>query len=191
MKNRRKILKRIGLFVVIPLVVTILATSIIFHDALDYLLIRGLVTSAVHEFRKCQTRLLIKTDHQALLQACRKLSKQVAEGDLLPGRYGVRAGRHPKASQFPRTILNLAPIAVSIENDGRVFLEMYSGLEGGRLYAVAFPENYTLPYSFTEDHVKIIDGLWYYDDGLTGNPEHQKEIEELIQKAKGKTKKEG
>ena len=182
-KDRRKIFKRIGLFVVIPLVVIILATCIMFQDALSYLFIRGLVFSTEREFRKYQARLLCETDHQALLQACRELSRQITEGkdDLKPGRYGVRVNRHPEASRFPQPILNLAPIAVSINDDLHVRLEMYSGLGGGRLGAIAFPEDHELPLGFREDHVELVIGLWYYDDGLI-YPDHKKEIEELLGK---------
>lgn len=184
MKVKRKTLKRIGLGTAIVLVVVLSATFIMFEDALSYLLIRGSVFSAAREFRKCQTRLLYETDHQALLQACRELSRQVAEGELSPARYGVRVDRHSEVSRFPHDILDLAPIAVSIEDDGCVWLEMYSGLGGGRLSVVAFPEGYKLARGFEDDHVELVDGLWYYDDGLTGDPEHKKEIEAILKKRK-------
>jgi hypothetical protein len=184
MKDKRKTLKRIVLCAAIVLVAVLSATFIMFDDALGYLLIRGLVFTSVREFRKCQTRLIYETDHQALLQACRELSRQAAEGELSLGRYGVRVGRHPEASRFPHHILDLAPIAVSIEVDGSVRLEMYSGLGGGRLGATAFPEDYKLVRGFEDNHVELVDGLWYYDDGLTGNPKHKKEIEAILKKRK-------
>ena len=161
MKDKRKNLKRIGLGATIILVVVLSATFIMFDDALSYLFIRGLVFTSVSEFRKCQTRLLYETDHQALLQACRELSR------------------------FPHHILDLSPIAVSTKDNGCVWLEMYSGLGGGRLGVIAFPEDYRPARGFEDDHVEIVDGLWYYDDGLTGgDPEYKKEIEAMLKKRK-------
>ena len=85
--------------------------------------------------------LLCKTDHHALLDACNKLSKQVAQGNLKPGEYEVRIYPDPEVSKFPRPILDLSPSYVYIdENDsGRVMIEMLGGL--GHFGVLAYTEN--------------------------------------------------
>ena len=135
-----------------------------------------------------KVHLLCKTDHQALLEACNKLSEQVAKGNLKPGEYGVRIGPDPEVSKFPRPILDLSPSYVYIdENDsGRVLIEMLGGLIG-HFGVLAYTEDYKKPYrTYSYGDKELIPGLWYYDDGYRDNPEYEKIIEALTQKGKMK-----
>jgi len=63
-------------------------------------------------------------------------------------------------------------------------LEMMGGLDHFGVYA--YPEDYKPPphAGFELGDKKLIDGLWYYDDGYRGNPEYGKRIEALLQKRK-------
>jgi len=133
--------------------------------------------------------LLYETDHQALLEACRELSRQVDEGKLEPGMYGLGLNptRDPKMRQFPQLILDLAPVRVDIEKDGQVVLIMSSIV----MYGVcAFPEDYEGSvdelYKYGDEAwgIELIDGLWYYDEDFQKHPEHKKEVEELLKKRK-------
>jgi hypothetical protein len=54
--------------------------------------------------------LLYETDHQALLEACRELSRQVATGRLEPRSYRIHGDPDPESRQFPRLILDLDPL---------------------------------------------------------------------------------
>ena len=135
--------------------------------------------------KRLQVRLLCKTDHQVLLDACRKISRQVAAGDLNPGDYNIRYGpRLPEVSRFPKPILDLGPRDVFIDKDGRVILEMLVG-RVGHFGVKAYTEGYKKPIiNFKYGDKKLIDGLWYYDDGYVGNPEYDKKIEALIRRGK-------
>jgi len=135
-----------------------------------------------------KVRLLCKTDHQALLEACNKLSKQVAKGNLKPGKYMVRIDPDPEVSKFPRPILDLRPTYVYIdENDsGRVLIEMLGGLLG-HFGVLAYTEDYKKPYrTYSYGDKELIPKLWYYDDGYRDNPEYDKKVDALMQKGKMK-----
>jgi len=138
-----------------------------------------------HQAERMRVHLLCETDHEVLLEACRELSRQVAKGDLKPGRYWVRMHADPETSKFPQPILNLAPTYVYIDENytGRVMLEMLGGL--GHFGVQAYPEDYKKPYpTYQYGDKELIPGLWYYDDGYRGHPEYDKRIEALIQKRK-------
>jgi len=127
-----------------------------------------------------RVHLLYKTDHQVLLDACRELSRRAAAGDLKYGKYDVRSDSHP-----PQLILDLGPNHVFIRYDGRVMLEMMGGLDHFGVYA--YPEDYKKPpvIGFKLGDKKLIDGLWYYDDGYRVRPEdYDKRIEALRPKGK-------
>lgn len=136
---------------------------------------------------RSRVQLLCKTDHQDLLKACRDLSRQVAEGDLSPGDYGIRDGRRSREiSSFPKQILNLRPNCVYIDKDGRVVLTFAYG-RLGRFGVQAYPKDYEnykesiIKFTYG-GHRELIPGLWYYDDGYVDNPEYDKKIEALLQK---------
>ena len=139
---------------------------------------------AAQQAKRTQVRLLCKTDHQALLKACRDLSKEVPGGNLKPGRYYLSGSDPaPEASEFPQPILDLWPSYVFIHDDGCVKLEMLGGLS--HFGVSAYPEDYEEPFhGFEYGDIELIDGLWYYDDEYKGHPEYQKRIEALIQKGK-------
>ena len=135
------------------------------------------------DVQELRTRLLYETDHQALLDACREISKQVARGDLKKNQYWIRQDRDPETSYFPEVILDLEPKYVYIDQEGRVMVEMLARVLHFGVYA--YPEDYEYegPISNYGDK-ELIPGLWYYDDGYRHNPEYDKRIEALLQKRK-------
>lgn len=133
---------------------------------------------------RMQVRLLCKTDHRALLQACRELSRRASIGELRTGRYRVGFFRRsPVVSGFPQPILDLRPTSVYIDPTGRVMVEMLGGLGHFGVYAYPADFNERWP-NFEYRNRELIPGLWYYDDGYDGNPRYQKKIEELLKKRK-------
>ena len=134
--------------------------------------------------RRCRVKLLYKTDHQALLVACRELSKKVTDGNMANGRYELRSGSDRWIKGIPRPILDLRPSYAYINYNGRVILEMAGGLDHFGVYA--YPEDYEKPPHASEElgHKKLLEGLWYYDDGYLVQPEdYEKRIEALRPKA--------
>ena len=141
-------------------------------------------------FYGIKTRLLCETDHQALLEACNELSRQVAQGKLKSGKYEMIFNPDSEVSKFPQPILKLRPRYVYIdENDcGRVMIEMTGGLEI-HFGVLAYTEDFKAPYKdFEYGNKELILRLWYYDDGYRDNPKYEKKIDALIQKGKKSNK---
>ena len=135
-----------------------------------------------------KVRLLCKTDHQALLDACNELSKQLAKGDLKAGQYKVFICPDKEVSRFPRPILELRPRYVYIHESGRVLIEM-TGAFLLHFGVCAYPEDFKVPFKgFQYGDKELIPRLWYYDDGYIGHREYDKHINRLIQKGKAKQK---
>jgi len=177
---KRKILKAIVIAAVIILAVVIFVGYMVG----DYLITYGTVFFGVRDAQRKQVCLLYKTDHQALLKACRELSRRVAAKDLKPGKYWIRTDRDPVASQFPQPILDLKPNYVYIDEDdsGRVMLEMHGGF--AHFGVLAYVEDYKKPSWSKYGDKELVPGLWYYDDGYNENPEYDKIIEVLRPKGK-------
>lgn len=146
----------------------------------------GSMIKEVIKTRQIRARLLSETDHQALLEACRKISKEVSAGNLDPNRYIVRYKPDPEISQFPQLVLDVEPLYIDIYSDGRVSLEISGALH--HCGVTAYPENYKKPIeNFKFGDKKIIDGLWYYEHGY--NPKYEdKWIESMLKKGKRRRK---
>ncbi|MBW7989770.1 MAG: hypothetical protein FVQ84_07120, partial [Planctomycetes bacterium] len=142
---KRKTLKAIVIAALIILAVVIFVGYMVG----DYLIIHGPVFFGIRDAQRKQASLLYKTDHQALLKACRELSRRVAAGDLKPGEYRIRTYLVPGVSKFPQPILDLKPNYVYIdENDsGRVMIEMHGGF--AHFGVLAYTEDYKKP-SYSE-----------------------------------------
>ena len=140
-----------------------------------------LMKTAVKEEKQRKVHLLSETDHQALLEACRELSGRVSAGDLEANNYLFRYKPHPETLRFPQLILDLEPMRISIKSDRSIRVEMHGGYH--HYGVIAYPENFEKPsHSFKYGDKKIIDGLWYYEDGY--NPKYDKKIDALIKKGK-------
>jgi hypothetical protein len=178
--NKTKNLKVIIIVTVIILAVVIF----IGYMVGDFLIIHSSVFFGIRDVQRKKIQLLYKTDHQALLKACRELSRRVAEGDLKPKTYRIRKDRDPLASSFPQPILNLKPNYVYIDesHSGRAMLEMYGGF--AHFGVIAYTEDYKKPSWSKYGDKKLIEGLWYYDDGYNENPDYDKIIETLRPKEK-------
>ncbi len=131
--------------------------------------------------RQKRERLLSDTDHQALLEACREISREIFSGNLPPSRYFIYPEPVPEVSMFPQLILDLEPMFIETGSDGRVGV----GMQGGWHHygVIAYPVNFTKPCeNFKYGDKRILDGLWYYEDDY--DEALDKRIEELLQKRK-------
>ena len=130
-----------------------------------------------------QVRLLCETDHKALLDACREISRMVAEGELKKYKYNVRENPDPEISSFPQVILDLEPTYIDLDPKGRVTVELCGGLD--HFGVNVFTEDFKPPVrNFYYGGRELVPGLWFYDDGYHNNPEYDKKIETLLQKRK-------
>ncbi|MFH1717862.1 MAG: hypothetical protein ABIF19_10960 [Planctomycetota bacterium] len=173
--------KKIILIIVAGLTI-IFAASLIFLYLTDfgagvrYFLREGEKTRERYE------RLMCDTDYQALLEGCRELSQMRARGKLLKDEYMVRDNPVAETLHLPQAILDVQPTNVYIGSDGRVAVELGGGLHHFGVYG--YPDDYKEPVSdFKYGNRKLIDGLWYYEDGYE-EVAHQKRIEALKQRHK-------
>ncbi len=142
-----------------------------------------------YQGRHLRTRLLCETDHQALLDACRELSRQVKSGKLEPRSYSVRRRPDPEVVQFPETIRGLRPDHVAIDRiDGHVNIMMSAGWDNFGMYA--YPEDFKERFPSEYHDRELLKGLWYYDDLYKhgGRDGYDKEIDAMLSKC-GKLKK--
>jgi len=73
-----------------------------------------LVIVEIKKGQQRQVRLLCETDHQALLEACREISRMFADGELKKYKYMVRINPDPEISSFPQVIIDLEPTYIDI-----------------------------------------------------------------------------
>lgn len=148
-----------------------------------YLYYTGYVEPGIRMGRKVdelRMRLLCEADHQALLEACRDYSRKVMNARLKSGAHFV-----PEESQFPEVIRALRPRHVSCDQNGVVKIGMYTGWWPLGVYA--YPEGYRKPSRGYGDR-ELLEGLWYYEDGYSVDPNaYDKMIDELLRKG-GKLK---
>jgi hypothetical protein len=182
-REKRKNPIRTILIVSISLVIGITYFYVFYTEFPVMLYIRALVSHSVKEARQDRERLLCKTDYRILLDACRDILKQVDKGELKPGKYYVRRDPSPEVSHFPKQILDLKPSCIYVHDRSCISLEMLGGLDHFGVKAYSEDFNKSSPDYVYRDR-KLIEGLWYYDDGYRGNPEYDKVIDEVINKNK-------
>ncbi len=96
-------------------------------------------------------QLLCNTEYQALLQACRDLSKKVESGELEANIYYISNSIHqPVVSRFSPLILNLDPAYVVLDGNGCVIIAI------SRFGVRAYSEDYTKPRPDFEYGDKIL-----------------------------------
>jgi hypothetical protein len=149
------------------------------------------VFTKMHKEDQRLRHLLCETDYQALLKACRELSQRVAAGDLEPKTYVFRyewsrivwrPRPDPEAASFPKPLLDLDPILVEIDRDGRVWVALLTSVV--RQGVFAYPENYRAPGD-SLGKVELIPGLWFWDDQYQpGDPGIGTYVDRLIREGK-------
>lgn len=128
-----------------------------------------------HNIERRLVHLLCETDHQALLEACRDVSRRAARGEYEAGRaYAIR--RHPGRYSFPQAILDVDPLFVIIGGDGLVWVEMFWLPSHG---VVAYPDDYQGTRHV--GNIELIPGLRYYDEDYhSDNPKRMKFIDGIL-----------
>ena len=125
-----------------------------------------------------QMRLLLyETDHKELLEACRQVMQKAVQGKWELREYRVRTKTDPLADKLPTAILRLNPTYVFIDKD-LIHIEMLGGMR--HFGVIAYAENYKKMNELQEyGDKKLIDGLWYYDDGYQEIKNYEQVIEAL------------
>ena len=183
-KNRGIVSNRniVGL-VVIVLVVVVTAGYLLYSFTPAVFYTYFLVIGPTRDAR-LQKRLLCKTNHQALLDECRILSKQVVIDNPDRGKeepMGVVMMKVPD-SDLSRFRL--------IRNFGcRVFVDICGvvSIQGGgtmRHFGVdAYPKDFTAPSSnFDYGNRELVPGLWYYDDLYNRKENYDKTIGAMLRR---------
>ncbi len=170
-KSKSRGVSRTGIVVVILLI----AVGLLFG-----LFVVRTATVEQRSARRRLVRLLSETDYEMLLEACRELSVRAARGHLKPGSYGVRLNAAPEAPDFPQVILAIEPACVLIENDGRVFVEMFGYPSYG---VVVHPEGYRVgPHDLGD--VELIPGLWYYHEDYDKYADYRRDVNSLVERGR-------
>lgn len=133
-----------------------------------------------------RTRLLVRTNYQTLLMACHDVLSEVAAGRLGPGRYNIRWKPHGDVSRFPKAIVDLAPSYVSVVRVNDVSylrLEMSGGFDHFGVFA--YPDDFNEPFpGFSYGDCRLVDNLWYYDEGYKTDQEYRRKIDAMIKKSR-------
>lgn len=131
---------------------------------------------ALWGFRAKRVKLVYKTDHLALREACKSVLKDANEGEWeYERRYNIWLEPDPNSKNFPKEILNLKPSNVYV-GKGRLRIEMFGGFV--HLGIIVFSDDYDREQ--TKGNMKLADDIWYYDDGYIGKEEKfQKYIDSL------------
>jgi len=171
--------------ILIAVLLTISTVGILFvRWCLGPVLILGHGVIAPIQESFAQRRLLCDTDHEALLEECRKLSKQIASEDANTGlSVAITEVPASKLSGFP-TIQKVGGRAI-VDSKGGASIEL--GGTWRHFGVLAYHEDSAKPssssHSFPENR-ELVPGLWYYDDLYNRDKNYDKVVEKLLRKNK-------
>jgi hypothetical protein len=107
-------------------------------------------------------RLLYKTDHNELLKACREIMVKYKNGGFSAGKIDLVEERFSKdIKNIPEIIMNLEPVYIWF-GENTVMVALMGGLDHSGVVAYDSVDEQTA----RKDDIKLLDGLFYYDDGL-------------------------
>jgi hypothetical protein len=168
--------KKIKVLAVVFLIIVILCIAlwILFNAFLV-----GITPNEIKQIHHTRAKLLYHTDHEEVLRICReklasyneKISdKSKKQSDYNPDLGPMGGAKGPWKRTYMH-ILDLRPTFVDIDPE-MIHLEMCTGFYSVGLHA--FPEG-------VEGHgdLKLLDGLWYSDDGFQKYPNFSDYLEEL------------
>lgn len=123
-------------------------------------------------------KLLYQTDHQELLKACREIIIRYNNGVFSSDKINIGQNQFEKDLKYiPEIILNLEPVYVWL-NDDSVMVALIGGMDHAGAMAYMNSDH----AEERDDSFKLIDGLWYYDDGLREADADYKDYLKSLQK---------
>jgi len=144
-----------------------------------------------YQAERMVVRALSKTDHQALLKAGREVLRQMPKmQNKTPSVSGLFVAI-PEEIPLPQALRDLSAHYIEVNSYGYMRIEMHGAMThfGFRIY----PEDFNAPadtgFKFEYGDRKIIDGLWYYDDGYhypdgSSFPDYAKKVDALLKQNK-------
>jgi len=127
------------------------------------------VWSDVHRSNRARVQLLYRTDHVALLAACRAVMTNRHKFARDPKWHGADDPQQsfidPRDTKVPAVIVGLKPRDI-IASDGKLELELHGGFDHYGVIALSEQAARTETNGFSGPF-RLIPGLWYYDEGLT------------------------
>jgi hypothetical protein len=137
---------------------------------------------------RVEAHLLLETNYQTLLDACRDLSRRADElGLKREHEYKVHLEQgespEPATSKLPAIIRDLDPVWVCLTEDS-VWIVFAGGLAHAGVIAY-LPDHMNGPFvdfMSAEQKKELVPGLWFYDEAYHGNSRDTKRIDALIQK---------
>jgi hypothetical protein len=118
----------------------------------------------VSEREQARARLLCQANHRVLLEESRDVAKQFDAGLYVWSRLSAE-----EIARFPAVIRMLDPTYVSVDESGVVEIEVAAKQfpMGVRVYPEGYAKSH--PEASYGDR-KLLEGLWYYDQGYRDNP---------------------
>lgn len=177
MKNRNKLKVLFCFFAIVLIIIIIFALLTLTSERMFF-------EEDAKESREKIAQLLYKTDHSALLEACRTVLERVDAGQLdMDDLSEIRESQNLETLNLPEEIVKLDPTYITIFASGVVMLELHGGYHHSGVFA--FPEDfdYIARPSYTNEGMMLIKDLWYYDDGFHDVDNYEIELEALRQGA--------
>jgi hypothetical protein len=134
------------------------------------IVIIAFISDGAAEFEVKRQRLLYQTDHQELLEACREVIKRYNEGLYSdPLIYRSDDALEEGRENIPEAILDIEPVRIWCDEDS-VTVAIRIWMSGAGVRACSVCEEAEPRW----DEVKLIDGLYFFDDELVGVGEDYK-----------------
>lgn len=110
-----------------------------------------------------RVQLLYRTDHVALLAACREVMAN--RNTFEQRREDFRAHIDPKDPNLPAIILALQPTSIITDDENSVYLQLHGGSDDFGVYA--YSEHEASRHTNSTEQILLTSGLLFFDRGLT------------------------
>jgi len=124
-------------------------------------MLMNFMMKTIEELVVKKQRLLHQTDHQELLKVCRQMIKDYNNEVFSKAHISIHDASEEDLKHIPKVILNIEPGYIRFDKN-RVMVALIGGLDHAGVTAYMNDAEAVT----SDDNMKLIDGLLYYDDGL-------------------------